>query len=328
VPLKLHFLNVGHGDCTFIEFPSGRLTMIDVNNSTSLPDADQDALAAAKGLSRAAFKGIGISLRPGQRTWEAYYRSLLVDPYDFYQQRLAGRPIHRYLQTHPDLDHMTGLHNFFFDKRVPLLNLWDTDNTKTKTEDDFAGTPHAWADWTAYTALRNGVGLDYQQPKLLKLTREQTGDYWTQDGITILSPTNALVAICNSTESWNDASYVLRVDYGGRRVILPGDAEHLAWSTMLEALGTDALRCDLLKAAHHGRESGFHEAAAKAMSPRVVVCSVGKKPETDASDEYAALGADVLSTRYHGTISATIWEDGEVWVDDRAGTRIASLPAL
>jgi len=33
MPLVLHFLNVGHGDCTFIELPSGRLMMIDINNS-------------------------------------------------------------------------------------------------------------------------------------------------------------------------------------------------------------------------------------------------------------------------------------------------------
>lgn len=31
--LRIHFLNVGHGDCTIIEHPSGRLTMIDINNS-------------------------------------------------------------------------------------------------------------------------------------------------------------------------------------------------------------------------------------------------------------------------------------------------------
>ena len=31
--LRVHFLNVGHGDCTIISHPSGRLTMIDINNS-------------------------------------------------------------------------------------------------------------------------------------------------------------------------------------------------------------------------------------------------------------------------------------------------------
>ena len=49
--IKVHFLNVGHGDCTIIEHESGRLSMIDINNSTTLPEADEIALAEDKGLS-------------------------------------------------------------------------------------------------------------------------------------------------------------------------------------------------------------------------------------------------------------------------------------
>ena len=55
--LVAHFLNVGHGDCTFIELPSGRLMMIDINNSKSLPETDKEALAARKGLSVREFAG-------------------------------------------------------------------------------------------------------------------------------------------------------------------------------------------------------------------------------------------------------------------------------
>ncbi len=51
MPLVIHFLNVGHGDCTFIELPSKRLMMIDINNSKSLPEADKVALEAANKVS-------------------------------------------------------------------------------------------------------------------------------------------------------------------------------------------------------------------------------------------------------------------------------------
>jgi hypothetical protein len=64
------------------------------------------------------------------------------------------------------------------------------------------------------------------------------------------------------------------------------------------------------------------------MDPSIVVCSVGKKPDTDASDEYRSHGANVLSTRYHGTITVRVWADGEVWVNDHKGEQIASLPIL
>lgn len=33
--MKVHFLNVGHGDCTIIEHESGHITMIDINNAIS-----------------------------------------------------------------------------------------------------------------------------------------------------------------------------------------------------------------------------------------------------------------------------------------------------
>jgi competence protein ComEC len=83
-----------------------------------------------------------------------------------------------------------------------------------------------------------------------------------------------------------------------------------------------------LKASHHGRESGYNEDAVVAMDPSVVVCSVGKKPSTDASDEYASYGPSVLSTRYHGTIKVTMWGDGEVWIHNRSGEQIGELSQL
>lgn len=60
----------------------------------------------------------------------------------------------------------------------------------------------------------------------------------------------------------------------------------------------------------------------------MVICSIGKKPSTDASDEYASHGADVLSTRFHGTITVTVKDNGMVVVADQKGERIAKLGRL
>jgi competence protein ComEC len=137
-----------------------------------------------------------------------------------------------------------------------------------------------------------------------------------------------LIARCDASGDYNDCSYVIKISYGGRSIILPGDAEEPAWKSMLADLGSAVLSCDILKAAHHGRDSGFYQSAVEAMKPKVVICSVGEKPDTDASDDYARLGGKVLSTRYNGTIKVRIWEDGEVWVDDRADKRLYTLPPL
>ena len=325
--LVAHFLNVGHGDCTFVELPSGRLMMIDINTSKSLPDTDKQALAAAKGITVREFAGAG--LRMGKRSWQDYYESLLVDPHDYYLAIFSGREIFRYVQTHPDMDHMTGLHRFFWLHKVPLLNFWDTANSKQLSKADFEHSRYDYQDWLTYQALRAGRGPQKEQEhRVLKITRMDSGQYWTDDGIQVFSPTDQLVGGFNDSGDFNDCSYVFKISFGGRSLVLPGDAEEPAWKSMLSELAPGLLSCDILKAAHHGRDSGFYEPAVKAMSPSVVIVSVGEKPDTDASDDYDRIADRVLSTRYNGTIKVTIWQDGEVWIDDHDGERLAALPVL
>ena len=321
--LKLHFLNVGHGDCTFVELPSGRLMMIDINNSKSLPSDDIEALAEAKSMSVSEFRHS--SMLTKSMSSEDYYRSLLVDPIDYYRQHFDGRTIFRYVQTHPDMDHMSGLYRFFWQEGVPLENFWDTAHDKDLSNDDWENSKYAQQDWLIYQTLSAGIGPNGTTHNTLQNYRGDSHSYWTDDNIQIFSPTKALIESSNARGSYNNVSYVLKITYGGRSVILPGDAEAAAWTSMLENPGEAALNCDLLKAAHHGRESGFHQDAYDAMNPSVVICSVGKKPSTDASDEYAASGARVLSTRFNGSIVATMWSDGDIWIDAADGNRLAEI---
>ena len=43
--LKIHFLNVGHGDCTVIKHPTGRLSIVDINNGDELDLESSEELA-------------------------------------------------------------------------------------------------------------------------------------------------------------------------------------------------------------------------------------------------------------------------------------------
>ncbi len=330
--LVAHFLNVGHGDCTFIELPSRRLMMIDINNSKSLPETDKVALAARKGISVREFAG-ATGLRLGRGSWQQYYESLLVDTYVYYRDHFRGKPVFRYLQTHPDMDHMSGLHRFFWLEKVPLDNFWDVPHSKELDEDSFSHGPYDYQDWLTYLQLRKGRGPEASDGTpashhVIKNTRLDSGQFWTDDGIEVFSPTAELIAGCDDSGEFNDCSYVIKLSYAGRSIILPGDAEEPAWKSMLSDLGPARLGCDILKAAHHGRDSGFYQPAVKAMNPKIVICSVGEKPDTDATDDYNRIADKVLSTRYNGTIKVKIWADGEVWVDDHKGDRLATLPPL
>jgi beta-lactamase superfamily II metal-dependent hydrolase len=231
------------------------------------------------------------------------------------------------------MDHMSGLHRFFWLEKVPLLNFWDVPHSKELDEHSFGHGPYSYEDWLTYLLLREGRGPEGSDGTpashhVIKNTRLDSGQFWTGDGIQVFSPTPELIAGCDDSEQFNDCSYVIKLSYGGRSIILPGDAEEPAWKSMLDELGPGPLACDILKAAHHGRDSGFYQPAVEAMSPEIVICSVGEKPDTDATDDYNRIAGKVLSTRYNGTIQLRIWADGEVWVDDHDGDRLATLPPL
>lgn len=301
--------------------------MIDINNSQSLPDTDVEALASQRDLSVSAFRSSTFA-PAGFRSWEDYYRSMLVDPTDWYKDQFGSRSVFRYIQTHPDMDHMSGLHRFFYQERIQLQNMWDTAHSKEMDEGSFDSTRYSYADWLVYQLMRLGTVRDNSEHVVLQLLRGASSQYYEDDQIQVLAPTADLVEYANSSEDWNNLSYVLRVTHAGRSVILPGDGEKPAWDK-IESFGDPSeLACDVLKASHHGRESGYSESAVSAMAPTFVVCSVGKKPSTDASDEYASHGASVLSTRYHGTITLTINDDGSLTLVDRKGAPIGSRPAL
>lgn len=310
---KIHFLNVGHGDCTIIEHNNGNLTVIDVNNGSDDMDdksVQEIADASQSGHLQAAMWQMGM-LSESAVLSSAGYRIPLTNPVDFLKTYYGNRPIFRYIQTHPDFDHFRGLaqlrDNFDF------LNFWDHPHTK-----QWDGTEQRTGDaeqWDAYQEFRSGSHC-----KVFHLHRDSTGKYWNQDdnagggnGLHILSPTPALRARCNEIEDWNGMSYVLEYRTGNRRVILGGDAEQTAWEDILLHYGTKRLSCDVLKASHHGRDTGYFQEAVKAMSPTHTIVSVGKKPETDASNKYRQYSPNVWSTRWKGDISLEISGDTLNW---------------
>lgn len=313
--------------------------LVDINNSKSLSDDDKEGLAAVRGISAYEFSRPGSYNYALNKSWEDYYKDMLVDPHDYYLANFDGQHIFRYVQTHPDMDHMSGLHNFFWIKKIPLVNFWDIDHTKTKEESDFPeGGKHSYLDWLVYRVLGMGIspkGFNSEDTeksvkdiKVMKKFRHHAGSYWSDDNMRILSPTPELLKDSSEAEKWNDLSYVMRFDFGGRSIILAGDAEQNAWQSMVDGIDASLLDCDILKAAHHGRKSGYHDDAVELMDPHIVICSVGKKPDTDAHLDYKNQGAEVFSTRSKGTMVVTVWEDGEIWVDDTNGNRLSTLEPL
>jgi len=310
MPVHIHYLNVGHGDCTIIEHASGNLTVIDINNGQGIDFDSLTELGTEHGIN----VDLPYLLSPTPALSTAGYDTSLTDPVAFLQQNYPDRAIFRYIQTHPDLDHMRGL-AALRQAGIDIINFWDTYHSK-----DADLQPGDVADWNEYQTLRSGQ----RGAEVLRLYRGARNKYWNVDeygydggdGIEILSPFSELTGWANAQDKSNELSYVIRLTHAGRGVIFGGDAEEKAWEAMVAYFG-NALKCDLLEASHHGRDSGYHQPAVKLMNPYLTVVSIGKKPSTDASNKYGRYSGNVFSTRWCGNIKITIQDDGQMyyWTD-------------
>jgi competence protein ComEC len=244
----------------------------------------------------------------------------LTDPIAFLKTHYPNERPFRFILTHPDLDHMRGLKSLY--EHVGFTNFWDTLHTKP--------TPHYRSDadkedWEFYCSLREKrleiTPKNYTRGASLYAFGKEEDGRPGGDNIEILSPTPTLVGACDTSKMSNDLSLVLRVHHAGKSVLPPGDAEALAWDGMQEAYG-ERLKSDFLKASHHGRDTGYHLECLKFIEPLMTFVSVGRKPDTDASNKYRKqTGRRVASTRYHGNIELRTHDDGtwEWFVDENAG---------
>ncbi len=110
----------------------------------------------------------------------------------------------------------------------------------------------------------------------------------------------------------NNYSAALQIDYGQTRFILTGDAENDAEAAMLAAHGD--LRCDVLKAGHHGSKNATGDDWLSRLTPRHAVISCGRHNHFGhpAPSTLARLGAhnvEVFRTDRQGAI--TFVSDGK-----------------
>ncbi|MGB8476242.1 MAG: DNA internalization-related competence protein ComEC/Rec2 [Candidatus Acidiferrum sp.] len=74
----------------------------------------------------------------------------------------------------------------------------------------------------------------------------------------------------------NNDSLVLRMKYGERGMMLPGDAEKQVESSILSDNNEEELRADVLKVGHHGSKNSTMPPFLAAMQPSIAVISVGE----------------------------------------------------
>ena len=249
----IHFLNVKEGDCSIIKHNSDRVTVIDVCNAKAAEshESQLESIASRIGILEA-------QLTKSEAGGNFRQKNYPVNPVDYLKQHDESS-IFRYIQTHPDMDHMDGI-KVLFDEFKPL-NFWDTENRKEMSSESWSGSPYNQSDWQFYKKLR-----DYKpssDPKRLTLLSGDEGQFWNigddtsgGDGLQILAPTQELLDTGNNSEDYNDCSYVLLYRTGSKRIVFGGDSHDNTWEHILSTYESELRDIDLLIAPHHGRKSG------------------------------------------------------------------------
>jgi competence protein ComEC len=108
-------------------------------------------------------------------------------------------------------------------------------------------------------------------------------------------------------EAKNNDSLVVRLQYGERTILLPGDAEKAVEYTMLAENEAAFLHADVLKVGHHGSKNSTTPEFLAAVAPHVAIISSGvENPYGHPSPELLARleqsGARVLRTDTNGAV--------------------------
>ena len=110
-------------------------------------------------------------------------------------------------------------------------------------------------------------------------------------------------------KNMNNTSLVLMLHYGSFKMLLTGDAEAPVEDALQQKYGT-ALQADVLKVGHHGSKTSSYWPFISKVKPKYALISCGdfsiyKHPNKNVVGSLTHLGAKVLTTHNHGTLTVT-----------------------
>lgn len=260
--LKLHFINVNHGDATIIEFPDYQS-----QNTAHFGVVDFGAKRKDdRGFTRDYMKALFDLREDNDTNFKCIFEFICV--------------------THPHNDHYGGLRRFMDEFTAPnilnkceILNFWDCGFRTTSS--DYNAELDRIAQNQSITFVRVSSGMECE---------------FGETRISVLAPS---VDLRNRFDTYginkNNASIVLKIKFRNSYIILAGDAEYASWGKSTEefprmeritfysdALGlagrgetSDQLKCDLLRISHHGSKHGTSLEYLERLKPNRVVIPAG-----------------------------------------------------
>lgn len=291
---QIHYLNVKNGDCSFIKHQNGNISVIDVNNAfvTNPNKVKENQEYTNSRVLVEALSGKNYN-----------QKRFPVNPIE-YMKRHGVSQVFRFILTHPDMDHMDGIEEFF--ATFNPTNFWDTQNTKTLA--DFSSGRFSESDWDFYLQLKGG-----NYCKRLTLYDGSKGKYYNMDdsgpggnGLSILAPTKELIALANESEDWNDSSYVILYRNGNYRILFCGDASDNTWDHLIAHHKDEIMNIDLLIAPHHGRKSSCSYDWLSLVNPKITFFGNADKASQLAHDKFNKLNLYKITNNQGNCLIAEI----------------------
>jgi competence protein ComEC len=292
--LRVDFLDVGQGDAALLTLPDGTTLLVDGGGRPRFRDPRAQVDAHAR-IDRVALDDEDEEATRFERDARGIGDAVVSE---FLWSRGLDR-VDYVLATHAHADHMGGLKDVArnFHPRAALV----------------ARTPPREAEYADFSAAMRRARVP------VRLVARGDALRFGAVMIDVLYPPPARGTITGERDeesdagtgaltSGNDDSIVLRVRYGERCFLLTGDIERGGESALVGA--RDDLRCDVVKAAHHGSKTSSTPAFVNATRPAYAVVSVGLDspfghPAAEVVNRWRAAGAQVLQTGRRGTITFT-----------------------
>lgn len=186
--------------------------------------------------------------------------------------------------------------------------------------------------YKSYMKAIDAKGITYAALKV-----GDTLDFGNSVKFNVLFPTSQLVNAVNGGQKSdpNNESVVGKLTYKKFSMMFTGDAEKEVEAQLLANNKTKDLKCDVLKAGHHGSYTSSTKKFVAAVDPDYVLISCGPDeerrntyghPHLEPLENYLAQGIDaknIYCTRWNGTITvisdgknfSVQPEDNEDWVD-------------
>lgn len=294
--LKVYFIDIGQGDCIFIELPDGKNMLIDT----------------------------GEKRNAGKAKIDKYLRD----------EKGNKVTIDYCVATHPDSDHI-GLMPYVYEQYDVLKSYRPYVYSENKSASALPyelnkGIKIKNSSNIYYDYITN-VNAEQTYWEFFKDDSDFSNGFTGKDGEIYEYTVNFVMPYADNLNDYqyfttpNDFSAVIMLEYADRKILFTGDIEYEtgkkgAEQSFIREFSTSnsaMVDCDVLKVAHHGSDSSTSPEFLSLVKPEYSVISCGlsnkhRHPLKSTLDNLVKCGSDIYRTDLQGTIILTIDSKGEM----------------